>query len=105
MPKPTPGAKRPPPPPPHELLNRKPVEGAPMLPTVGRIVHVHNRSGSYSPGQPEPAIVCAVNTTGLVVAGFDANGDPFKAQPAFVGDAHQPGKRPATLHACWPPQV
>jgi hypothetical protein len=74
-----------------------------MKPTIGRIVHVHSRSGSYSGAKPEPAIVCSEDTgTGLVVAGFDANGDPFKLERLlFHEDPKKP--RPASTHASWPP--
>lgn len=72
-----------------------------MIPTIGRVVHVHCRPGSIAPSQPEVALVCSVNTTGLTVAGFDANGDPFKSQVPFHEDPKKP--RPTVLHACWPP--
>lgn len=94
-------ATKPTPPPGPKLVGGKPIEGAKMLPTIGRIVHVHVRSGSYSPGRPEPAIVCAVNGETLTVAGFDANGDPFKAELPFHGNPQVPC--PAAAHACWPP--
>lgn len=93
--------KKPTPPPEMKLVGGKPTEGEKMMPTIGRIVDVHYRSGSYSPGKPEPAIVCAVSTSGLTLAGFDANGDPFKATLPFHGNPQVPC--PAAAHACWPP--
>lgn len=48
-------------------------------PTVGRVVHIRGREGSISGDQPEVALITYVHSVFCInVAGFDANGEPFR---------------------------
>jgi hypothetical protein len=47
-------------------------------PTIGRVVHVHNRPGSLDPTQPEAATIAFVHSPGIInVGGVNHNGEPF----------------------------
>lgn len=84
----------------HKLLGGRPTEGEPFKPLIGQSVHVHHRIGALVPGQPEAAIVCSIGTRSMIrVVGFDANGDPFKAELVFHVDPRVP--KPVSAHATW----
>ena len=82
-----------------------------IKPTVGRVVHFYPAKAKSIlaaddivslPGQPVPALVCAVwSDTCINIAGFDANGNPFKKTCVLLVQADSP--IPDSEYAAWMP--
>jgi hypothetical protein len=78
-----------------------------IRPTVGRVVWVRERTGRINQDQPEVGLVTYVHSDNLVnVAGFDANGEPFRLSSLTLRQAEDdvPVALPWNFtHAEWMP--
>jgi hypothetical protein len=76
-----------------------------IKPTIGRVVWIRNRPETIDALQPEVALVTYVHSdTNVNVAGFDANGDPFKLTSLFLKpDDYKEADAPSFQHAEWMP--
>lgn len=73
-----------------------------ITPTIGRVIHVHNRPGTTDSEQPEAASVAYVWSDRLInVGGFDHNGRIFACTSLdLLQDDDAP---PAGAYATWMP--
>lgn len=74
-------------------------------PTIGRVVHVHNRPGSLRKGVPEAAKIAFVHSPTLInVGGVDHNGQAFSATSVSFFEEGDPKARPDYTWAEFPPK-
>jgi hypothetical protein len=74
-----------------------------ITPTVGRVVWVRNRPMARYRKQPEVALITYVHSDTLVnIAGFDANGDPFKFTSIWLKQDPE-AENPTHPYAEWMP--
>lgn len=73
-----------------------------IKPTISRVVWLRNRPGQLDQNQPEDAHIVYVHSDNMInVAGWDANGDPFKATSVvLIQDGDPP---PTYVYAEWMP--
>jgi hypothetical protein len=74
-------------------------------PTIGRVVHVHNRPGNLDKTLPEAAQVAFVHSpTCINVGGVDHNGQPFSATSVEFREEGNPRPDPIYTWAQFPPR-
>jgi len=73
-------------------------------PTIGRIVHVHNRPGTLSEGVPEAGQIAFVHSPTMInVGGLDHNGNPWSATSVPFRQEGDPNSPPDFIWAEFPP--
>jgi hypothetical protein len=73
-----------------------------IVPTIGRVVLIHNRDVTPKSSQPEPALITFVHSDRSInVGGFNAHGQPFHA--TTIPLLQDSDAAPAGVHAEWMP--
>jgi hypothetical protein len=71
-------------------------------PTVGRVVWIRNRPESLDKSQPEKADIVYVHGIDCInVAGYNANGEPFRASSVLLRHTDSPDRE--GMYAEWMP--
>lgn len=74
-------------------------------PTIGRVVHVHNRPGALSGDAPEAATIAYVHSPTMInVGGVDHNGVPFAATSVLFLEEGATASPPPYTWAQFPPK-